>query len=102
MATLQRCPTCGNSVSSEAPACPRCGQPLMRFGGLPLPGVPPMPPRSQTRVWLGLFLLVSFLLAPAFPGYTLSVGTVLLALVVLYLFARPLRHMLGDFLRVSA
>ena len=26
--SMTPCPACGNGVSKEAPACPRCGQPL--------------------------------------------------------------------------
>jgi len=76
-----------------------------RVAGLAPPSAMPRqttPPKPKMRLWLGLFLVVSWLFAPVFPGYALGVGSTLALLVLLYLSVGPMRRGLGGFLRVSS
>lgn len=63
---LVKCPECGNDVSSEAAACPKCGQPTEQ-------PKPPLPAKkiSHSAGWISLaaFVLANFspaILAPIF------------------------------------
>lgn len=59
------------------------------------------PSKPQRRIWFGLYLLVSAVVTPAFPGYGLTIGVLLAGLVVAYLFIEPMQGRLETFLRVS-
>ena len=52
---LIRCPECGREVSSQAPACPGCGYPLLAQDA----GRPPGQPAWQSpRVWSRLAMVL--------------------------------------------
>lgn len=51
--SLVKCPECGGSVSSQAPACPHCGYPHPGAGGAPAwSGAPPAVSRGLSPGWL--------------------------------------------------
>lgn len=66
----------------------------------PAPNTAPLEP----RLWFGLLLVISGVLSPFFPAFTLIVGVLVASLILLYTSADPsgpIRRDVGRFLRVS-
>lgn len=56
---LIECPDCGNKVSSEAPACPKCGRPIKETPPpIAKPAAAPTPPKKKTSGCATVFLVV--------------------------------------------
>lgn len=53
------------------------------------------------RLWLGWGLFIAVCLARFLPGFSLCLGVVLAAIILLHLYYVPLSQTLGNFLRVS-
>jgi len=78
------CPACGNKTSTQAAACPKCGQPIA--GSLSAPSAPPAPsvmvmaPPSQGFSWFGRLVVAAILAAIVyFVATKTDMGTELLS-----------------------